>query len=105
MRVAKIGTEFITKVFSKVLNEREAHEMVVTTAQELRAEGIAEGEAKALLKVLRTKFKKIPLEIERAVHRDKFAFLCFKSGGFSFWLRPCTICCVEKITIDHSYTV
>ena len=41
--------------------------MVVTTAQELRAEGIAEGEAKALLKVLRTKFKKIPHEIERAV--------------------------------------
>jgi len=75
LSVSKIGTEFMVKVFSKVLNEQEANKMAMTTAQELRAEGIAEGEAKwkaeagrnMVLAVLRAKFKKVPKEVEKAI--------------------------------------
>jgi hypothetical protein len=75
MIVAKIGTDFITKVFSKIINEQEAHEMVMTTAQELMLEGEARGEARGeakagrnmVLKAVRTKFGKVPKDIERAI--------------------------------------
>jgi hypothetical protein len=71
MSVAKIGTEFIAKVFSKVLNEQEANEMVMTTAQELLLEGEARGrvkeKAESVLIALRTRFGKVPNDIEEAV--------------------------------------
>jgi hypothetical protein len=79
MSVAKIGTEQIAKAFSKILNEREAHKMAQTTAQELmtkgKAEGIAVGRAEGkaesgrnmVLTALRTKYKRIPRDIEKSV--------------------------------------
>jgi hypothetical protein len=71
LSVSKIGTEFMTKVFSKVFNEREAHEMAMTTAQELLLEGEARGEAKAgrnmVLSALRTRFGKVPKWVEKGV--------------------------------------
>jgi hypothetical protein len=63
MSVAKIGTEFIAKTFSKILNEREANEMAMTTAQEL----LLEGKAESVLTVLRAKFGEVPKGIEKAV--------------------------------------
>jgi predicted transposase YdaD len=75
LSVSKIGTEFIAKVFSKVLNEQEAHKMVMTTAQELLMEGEANGITKGkteagremVLTVLRARFKRIPKEVEKAI--------------------------------------
>ena len=79
MSVAKIGTEQIAKAFSRILNEQEATEMVMTTAQELllegetrgiakgEARGIAKGEAKMVINALRTRFGKVPKDIEKAI--------------------------------------
>ena len=73
MSVAKIGTEQIAKAFSKVLNEREANNMAMTTAQELLLEGEARGEAKwkgeSVLTILRTKFTKVPKGIEKSIRQ------------------------------------
>jgi hypothetical protein len=73
MSVAKIGTEFIAKTFSKILNEKEANEMTMTTAQELllegKAEGLVEGEAKAIMTILRTRFSEVPKGIENAIRQ------------------------------------
>ena len=72
MSVAKIGTEFIAKAFSKILNEQEANEMAMTTAQELLLEGKAEGEAigekRAILTVLGARFGKVPQQIAKSVN-------------------------------------
>jgi predicted transposase/invertase (TIGR01784 family) len=79
MSVGKIGTELIVKAYSKVFDEREAQKMAQTTAQELllegKTEGIAEGIAKGkaesgrnmVLTALRTKFGRIPKDVEKAV--------------------------------------
>ena len=72
MSVAKIGTEQIAKAFSKVLNEKEANKMAMTTAQELIREGKAEGEAigekRAILTVLHTRFGRVPQQIAKSVN-------------------------------------
>jgi len=73
--VGKIGNELIVKVFSKVFNEREAHKMAMTTAQqwlhEGRTEGRVEGKTEAgrnmVLAVLRARFKTVPKRIEKGV--------------------------------------
>jgi hypothetical protein len=73
--VSEIGSGFISKVFSKVFNEREAHEMAMTTAQKWLQEGEARGEARGVTKgkaemvlsALRTRFGKIPKWIEKGV--------------------------------------
>ena len=71
MSVAKIGTEQIVQAFSKILNEREANTMAMTTAEELLIKGEAKGRAEAgrnmVLTALRKKFKKVPKGIETAV--------------------------------------
>ena len=74
MSVAKIGTEQIVKAFSKILNEREANDMAMTTAQELLLEGEAKGEARGeargkLLNILETRFKKVPKRIENTIRQ------------------------------------
>jgi predicted transposase/invertase (TIGR01784 family) len=73
MSVAKIGVEQIAKTFSKILNEREANEMAMTTAQDLllegKAEGKVEGKAGMVLAVIRDKFKKIPKGVETAIRQ------------------------------------
>ena len=79
MSVAKIGTEQIAKAFSKVLNEKEANKMAMTTAQELILEGETKGEAKgkatSVLTILRERFKKVPKGVENAIRqmRDPIA--------------------------------
>jgi hypothetical protein len=75
MSVAKIGTEQISKALSKVLSEREANKMAMSTGERLyldgEKKGIAIGEARGnanmVLTALRTKFKKVPKDIERSV--------------------------------------
>jgi hypothetical protein len=71
MSVAKIGTDFIAKAFSKILNEREANEMAMTTAQELLLEGEAKGETKKgrsmVLTFLGAKFGEVPKGIEKTI--------------------------------------
>ena len=75
MVVAKIGTEMgrkiIVKAFSKILSETEADDMTRTMAEELIMEGRALEKAETgrnmVMKALRTKFGKIPKEIENAV--------------------------------------
>jgi len=41
--------------------------MAMTTAQKLRAEGIAKGKAEMVLNALRTRFKRVPKDIEQAI--------------------------------------
>jgi len=69
--LCRIGREVIYQSFLKILNEKEARKMATSTMQELMLEGKAEGKAEAgrnmVLKALRTKFKKVPKEIEKAV--------------------------------------
>ena len=67
MSVAKIGTEYVVKVFSKVFNKQEANEMVMTTAQILMQEGEARAGRNMVLAAIRIKFGKIPKKIEKAV--------------------------------------
>ena len=43
--------------------------MAMTTAQELRAEGIAEGKREAVLTVLRTRFRRVPKDVEKAIRQ------------------------------------
>jgi predicted transposase/invertase (TIGR01784 family) len=73
MSVAKIGTEHIAKAFSKILNEREANKMAMTTAQELFLEGETkgkvEGKAETVLTFLRAKFDKVPKGIEKTIRQ------------------------------------
>jgi predicted transposase/invertase (TIGR01784 family) len=73
MSVGKIGTELIVKAYSKVFNEGEAQKMAQTTAQELllegKTEGIAIGKIEAVLTVLRTRFHKVPKDVEKAVRQ------------------------------------
>jgi hypothetical protein len=67
MSVAKIGVEQIVQAFSKLINEKEARNMAMTTAEELRIEGGAKVGRNMVLKALRTKFAKVPEGIEAAV--------------------------------------
>ena len=75
MSVAKIGTEQIAKAFSRILNEQEANKMVMTTAQELLlegeargiAKGVTKGKAEMVLNALRTRFGKVPKDIEKVI--------------------------------------
>jgi hypothetical protein len=75
MSVAKIGTEQISKALSKVLSEREANKLAMSTGERLYLDGEAKGKAEGkaetgrnlVLTALRTKFKKVPKDIERSV--------------------------------------
>jgi len=63
----KVGTEQIVKAFSKVFNEQEANKMAMTMAQKLLLEGEVRGEAKMVVNALRTRFGKVPKDIETAI--------------------------------------
>ena len=99
MSVAKIGTEQIAKAFSKILNEREANNMAMTTALELilegetkgKAEGEVKGKAESVLTIIREKFKKVPKGVENAIRqmRDPIA------------LESLTIHAVHSKTLDE----
>jgi len=71
MSVVDMSSELIVKAFSKVFNEQEAQKMAMTTAQKLltegEARGIAKGEAKMVINALRTRFKRVPKDIEKAI--------------------------------------
>jgi hypothetical protein len=67
LSVAKIGTEQIIKAFSKILTEEEAHEMTMTTAQELWVGGETKAGRNMVITVLRARFKEIPEEVEQAI--------------------------------------
>jgi hypothetical protein len=80
MSVATIGTDLVEKTFCKIINEREAHKMTMTTAEELlirgetrgEARGKAEGERKgkrdAVLSFLKARFGRIPQGIVKTVN-------------------------------------
>ena len=71
----KIGRELIVKAFSKILSEKEADDMTRTMAEELILEGEtrgkakwkAEGKTEAVLTVLRTRFNRVPKDVEKAI--------------------------------------
>jgi len=65
--MCRIGQEIIYKSFLKILNEEEAKKMATSTMQEIEARGEVRTGRNMVLKALRTKFKKVPKEIEEAV--------------------------------------
>jgi predicted transposase/invertase (TIGR01784 family) len=71
MSVAKIGIEQIIQAFSKILNEKEAYNMAMTTAEELivkgEARGKIEGKKETILDVLKGRFGKVPKSIINTV--------------------------------------
>ncbi|MDR2169867.1 MAG: Rpn family recombination-promoting nuclease/putative transposase [Planctomycetaceae bacterium] len=81
--LAKIGFETVTETISKIINEKETKEMVTSTMQELlqegRKEGIKEGikegkiesKIQAVLKILKVRFKRIPVATENAIKSYK----------------------------------
>ena len=69
----KVGTEQIVKAFSKVFNEQEANKMAMTMAEKLllegEAHGIVKGKAEAVLTFLRTRFHRVPKDVEKAIRQ------------------------------------
>jgi hypothetical protein len=76
MSVAKIGIEQIIQAFSKILNEKEAYNMAMTTAEELmvkgevrgKIQGKIEGKKETILGVLEVRFGKVPKAISNTVN-------------------------------------
>jgi hypothetical protein len=73
--VAEMGGEIIVKAYSKVFNKQEAKKMAMTTAQQWilegesigEARGEARGIARSVLGTLRTKFKRVPKDVEKII--------------------------------------
>ena len=70
--LCRIGQEAIYNAYHKILNEREARKMAMSTAQELRLEGEAKGKAEgkkeAILDCLSARFGKVPKTIRDTVN-------------------------------------
>ena len=69
MSVAKIGAEQIVKAFSKILSEKEADEMVKTTAEELLIQGETKAARSMVLTILRARFQDIPQGVESVIRQ------------------------------------
>ncbi len=71
VELCRIGQDVIYNAFSKILDEKEARKMAMSTAQELRLEGEARGEIKgeknAIHSVLTARFGKVPKPISDAI--------------------------------------
>ena len=72
MSLCRFGQQAIYNAFSKILDEKEARKMAMSTAQELFLQGEASGEIKgeknAILTVLTAKFGKVPKAVRDAVN-------------------------------------
>jgi hypothetical protein len=76
LAISKIGKETIIKSFTKILNEKEAQKMAMSTMQELILQGEAQGEAKgeakgkaeAIRTFLKARFGKVPQVITKTVN-------------------------------------
>jgi len=70
--LCRIGQEVIYNAFSKILNEKEAQKMVMSTAQEWllagEAKGELKGEKRTILRFLEGRFGKVPKSISNAVN-------------------------------------
>jgi len=61
--------EQVAKTFSQAINKEEAYNMVMTTAEKLFTDGKIENGRDMVLRALRTKFKTVPEDIERAINQ------------------------------------
>jgi hypothetical protein len=76
LSICRIGQEVIFTAFTKILDEKEAKKMAMSTAQELRLEGEArgkvegkvEGKKETILDVLKGRFGKVPKTIRNTVN-------------------------------------
>ena len=70
--ICRIGQEVIFKSFAKILSEKEARKMAMSTMQELilegKVEGKVEGKRDAILDVLKGRFGKVPKAISDTVN-------------------------------------
>ena len=66
--LCRIGQDAIYNAFSKILNEKEAQKMVMSTAQEWRCEGELKGKKDSILDFLSARFGKVPKEIQDTVN-------------------------------------
>jgi len=73
MEVDNVDIEQVEEAFSQIVNREEAHRMSMTTAEKLRLQGEARGKIETgralVLRALRTKFKTVPEDIERAINQ------------------------------------
>jgi len=68
LAICRIGQEVIFTAFSKILDEKEARRMAMSTAQELRSEGKVESKKETILDLLEDRFGKVPQTICDAVN-------------------------------------
>ena len=68
IELCRIGQEVIYNAFSKILDEREARQMAMSTAQELRLEGEARGKKEMILRFLEGRFGTVPEVISDVVN-------------------------------------
>jgi len=66
--LCRIGQQAIINAFSKILDEKEAEKMAMSTMQELLNEGEVKGEKGAILRFLEGRFGKVPQTICEAVN-------------------------------------
>ncbi len=70
--LCEIGTQAIIKAFSKILDEKEAEKMAMSTAQKLmlegKTEGKIEGKKETILDVLEARFGRVPKTIRDTVN-------------------------------------
>jgi len=66
--LCRIGQQAIINAFSKILDEKEAEKMAMSTMQELLNEGEIKGEKNATLRILEARFGKVPQTISDAVN-------------------------------------
>ena len=60
MSLCQIGQQAIINAFSKILDEKEAEKMAMSTMQELLSEGKIQGKKEMILDLLEDRFGKVP---------------------------------------------
>jgi predicted transposase YdaD len=105
LSICRIGQEAVVKAFTKILSQKEAEKMAMSTAQELilegetrgKVKGKVEGKKEAILDVLESRFGKVPKTIRDTVNSYSdltalkslvvFAGSCKSLDEFKEWLR------------------